>query len=105
MVGDQGLAALDDPRQIADAQLVTLAQRQRERQSGRVRQRPGAGCKTLSIRGGEAVPAQRFRALKVQAEKIAVLVSHGIILTWACVFERAATQLRVPDAKASSRLG
>ena len=105
MVGDQGLAALDDPRQIADAQLATLAQRQRERQAGRVRQRPGAGRETLRIGGGEAVPAQLFRARKIQTKEITVFVSHRIILTCACVFESAATQLRVPDAKASSRLG
>lgn len=79
---DQVLGALGDPGQIAHAKLLTLAQRRRQRQTRRVRDRPcplGGNPSSLPIK---PPAANLLSPRKVYTQKVAVIVSHKLILTY-----------------------
>ena len=80
-MGDEVLGALDDPGEIADAELAAGAQRKREHQSRRVAERAEA------LRERACLPLRRphgpdcFRLRQVETEQIAAIISHDNTLT------------------------
>ena len=77
MVRDEVLGSLDDPCEVANAELVDLEQRRREGQASRV-------CEPFRAAGGvvcrgrvEPSFPQALCGLQIQAEEIAVVISIG----------------------------
>ena len=81
MVGDEVLGALDDPGEVTDAELLCLEQRRGNCQPRRI------GKRVCLARGGlrfmhlESPNSQPLRGRQVEAEKIAAIIGHDIILT------------------------
>src|ERR1039458_1066205 len=80
VVADEVLGAAGDPCQGADAQLLALAQRERDQQPRRV-------CKRLRPRGRVFDEARLqalsdlLRARQVETEQLATILSHMVSLT------------------------
>ena len=81
VVGDQGLRAFADPRQVAHAQLVRLREGRSDRQPRGVGKRLSARGGTSGESGIEAVRAKPFRNGQIEAEEIAAIVGHTDNLT------------------------
>ena len=87
MVRDEVLRALDDPGEIAHAELIGLGKRGSERQSCGVAERPrSAGCDLGSVLV-EPLPADLLGGLQIETQEIA-MIGHSNILT--CVVLRDA---------------
>src|SRR5207244_6303467 len=71
-----------DPGEVADAQLVRLAECRRQHQPGRIRQRACLARCDIRLFASKPVLAQSLGHLQVQAEKVAAIVSHTNILTF-----------------------
>ena len=81
MVGDEVLGALDDPGEVADAELLSLEQRRGNCQPCRIGKRmclAGGGLRFMHL---ESPDSQPLRGRQVKAEKIAAVIGHEIILT------------------------
>jgi len=81
MMRDERLRALNDPREIADAQLISLSQRRRKREPSRIRKRPQPLTNKHERRTGSVRNAKTLGDIEVEAEKIAMFVAHTNILT------------------------
>jgi hypothetical protein len=65
MMGDEILVSLNDPRQVTDAQLLAITQRNRDRHPRRVAKRFGLCRRPLGRAGVDPVRAQAFGAREV----------------------------------------
>lgn len=81
MVGDKVLSALDDPSEVTDAELIHLEQRRGKRQPCRIGKRMGPARGGLRFMHPESPSSQPLRGRQVEAEKIAAIIGHIIILT------------------------
>jgi hypothetical protein len=78
-MADQVLRPACDPCQVAYAQLASLAQRHRDREPGGVGQRSGSASGKRDRAGVEAA-ADLLGSGEVQAEQVAAIVRHSLIL-------------------------
>ena len=94
MVGDKVLSALDDPSEDTDAKLIHLEQRRGQRQSCRIgkRVRPARGG--LRFMHPESPNSQPLCGGQVEAEQIAVVIGHNIILTLIGALPRPSAESR-----------
>ena len=76
MVGDEVLGALGNPGHVADAELVGLRERRRQRQPGRVGERTSPLGRAFSRRPLQPGVADRLGALEVEAEQVAAVVAR-----------------------------
>lgn len=74
MMRDEVLRALCDPREVADAQLVDIGERARERQPCGVRERVSSPRKHLGLGDTESVPAKALGHLQVETQQAATIV-------------------------------
>jgi hypothetical protein len=81
MMRDERLRALNDPRQIADAQLICLSQSRGKREPSRIGKRPQPITNKHERRTGTVRNAKTLGDIEVEAEKIATFVAHKNILT------------------------
>jgi hypothetical protein len=86
MVRDEVLRACGDPGEVAHAQLAPLAQDGGQRKTGRIRERPRPPRRPLSDRVGQSSSSQRLRLREVEAQKLAGIVAHEVILIGVDVF-------------------
>lgn len=86
VVGDEVLGALDDPAEIADAELLCLGQSAGEGQPCRVGEGSRAAGSELGSSGVETLTPDSLGDLKVETQQIAMVVSHLDILTCIVVF-------------------
>ena len=80
-MGDEVLGALGDPGDVADAQLVRPGERRGNRQPRRIRESTDPERRALGRPRRELSLTQGLRGREVEAENIAPIVSHGVILT------------------------
>src|SRR5581483_7868486 len=94
MMRDEVFRTFADPGEIADAKLAAVAQRERDRQSRRIAERPEAGGKhaCLLLRG--AGGADRLRLREVETEQVAAIIDHTIKLTHVETFASSRTAIR-----------
>jgi hypothetical protein len=78
---DEVLGALGDPGQLAPAELPTLAQSDRQRESCRVRERPRPLGGFVSSPRTEPTTAYLLRPRQVHTQQITPLILHNFILT------------------------
>ena len=81
MVGDKVLSALDDPSEVTDAELIHLEQRRGKGQPCRIGKRMRPACGGLRFMHPESPNSQPLRGRQVEAQKIAAVIGHNIILT------------------------
>lgn len=80
MVADEVLGPAGDPGQVADAELLALAQGQCDQQPGGITECFGAGGRGL--RGSRVeLRADGFGARQVEAEQVAAVIGDSYILT------------------------
>src|SRR5688572_2089203 len=96
---DEVLRTPRDPREVTDTELVRLGQRSREREPSRVTQRPRPVCSSgrLNVTITGACP-DHLGHFEVEAEQIALVGAHCVILTTVDVLVRASRP--VPAAAA-----
>jgi hypothetical protein len=81
VVGDEVLGALRDPGEVADAELLDLAQGAGEHEPGRLAESRSASGNTLCLARIEPASAESLGHVEVETEKIAAVVGHENILT------------------------
>ena len=81
MVGDKVLSALDDPSEVTDAELIHLEQRRGKRHPCRIGKRLSPARGGLRFMHPESPNSQPLCGRQVEAEKIAAVIGHDIILT------------------------
>ena len=75
------LRALDDPAEIADAELVCLGQSAGERQARGVAERSCPTSRELGSVRVEPMTPDSLRRLEIQTEQVTMIYSHNNILT------------------------
>jgi hypothetical protein len=88
------LGALDDPSEVAYAELVARAERDRNRQPGRISKRVETASERSCFPLGQSRRTKRLRIQQVEAEEIAAIVTHEDVLT---PVESLSWRLRVPQ--------
>jgi hypothetical protein len=81
MMQDERLRALDDPREIADAQLICPSQSRGKREPSRIGQRPQTITHKHERRTGSVHNAKALGDIEVEAKEIATFVAPKNILT------------------------
>ena len=81
MVRDEVLGPLGDPGEVANAKLATVAQRERDRQPGRIAERAEARGEGTGFVLGRAGGAERLRLRQIETEQVATIIRHTDILT------------------------
>ena len=81
MVGDKVLSALDDPSEVTDGELIHLEQRRGKCQPCRIGKRMSPTRGGLRLMHPESPNSQPLRGRQVEAEKIAAVIGHDVILT------------------------
>jgi len=81
MMRNEILRALADPGEVADAELAPVAQGDSDGKTGGIGERPCAAGGHLGRGGQDATAAQRLSTREVEAEKLATVVAHAVILT------------------------
>src|SRR4051794_20422347 len=94
MMGDEVLGSLDDPGEVADAQLAAVSERGGDRQPGRITEGLGSGRRRLGNLGRKPAAAQGLGAWEVEAQKVATLIAHNDILTSVGMWASRAPPLR-----------
>ena len=87
VVGDEILRALDDPAEIANAELLCLGQSAGQGEPGRI----GEGSRAAGRKLGQRLTSRRsrrirLRGLEIETKQIAMIVSHANILTCVAAF-------------------
>ena len=95
VVPDEILGALGHPREVTHAQLASLAERNGDGQPRRVAQRGGARSGLLCRERVETRRPQGLCAREIEAEEIAAIVGHGVILTAVGVTGPAFVEIRM----------
>src|SRR3954447_16007417 len=80
-MGDEVLGSLRDPREVAHAQLVGTGQCGSDRQTCRVGQGPCLLSESLCRDRSQTLVTQALGLLEVEAQEIAAVVGHWVILT------------------------
>ena len=80
-MGDEVLGPLGDPGEIADAELVRARQRGGDGQAGRVGERTRLLRQSRGSNRVQALVAQPLGLLEVEAQEVAAVVRHDVILT------------------------
>ena len=97
VVADEVLRSRGDPRQVADAQLLAVAQGERDQKPRGVGERLRTSrrpCREIEIQA----LADRLRARQVQTEQIAAILGHELRLTHVALrlgTERRSTNVRL----------
>ena len=78
---DEVLGTLDDPGEVADAQLVGVEQRRGKRQARRIGEPLCSRGRDFSRAGGETPLSEPLGRRKVEAEQIAAVFGHENIVT------------------------
>ena len=78
---DERLRLLDNPGEIADAELGRLEQRRGESKPGWITEGTCQRCCTDRILSGEALLAEPLGDRQIEAEELAAIVGHPYILT------------------------
>jgi len=86
VVGDEILRALDDPAEIANAELLRLDQSAGQGQPSRVGEGSRAAGRKLGFLHIETLTPDSFRGLEIETKQIAMIVSHYDILTCVAAF-------------------
>ena len=83
MVADELLGALGDPRQVTHAKLLVLGtgECRRDDQPARVGQCARPHRRDLGGCGGQALGPKRLSARQIEAQEVAAVIGHGLILT------------------------
>jgi hypothetical protein len=81
MMRNQILRALADPGQVADAQLTAISQDDGESETRGIRERAGTRGGVLRLGQRETAAAQLLGTREIEAEKLAAIVAHALILT------------------------
>ena len=81
VVRDEVLRPLDDPGQVADAQLIRLGKRRRERQPRRISKCTHSIRQLLRSCFIEPRRSELLSAGQIETEKIAAVARHDYILT------------------------
>ena len=76
VVGDEVLGALADPGEVADAELTTFAQCERDRQPGWVAERAEALRELTRLPLGRSRGPDRLRLRQVEAEQLTTIIRH-----------------------------
>ncbi len=92
MVADEVLGSAGDPGQVADAELLALAQGQCDQQPGGITECFGAGGCGLGGRRVE-LRADGFGARQVEAEQVAAVIGDTDILTSVSALRRGSEGL------------
>lgn len=79
-MGDEIFSALADPAQITDTQLP-VTQRRGDGQPCGISQRLRTGRSGRRVHGRQALCTQRLGARQVQAQQVAAIIRHHLILT------------------------
>src|SRR5687768_10895944 len=80
-MGHEVPGSLHHPGQVTDAQFAALRQRRGQRQARRVSERPGPPGNAPRRLGAEPACAQRLGFLQVEAQDVAAIFTHTVILT------------------------
>src|SRR5438046_1593340 len=94
MVRNEIRRAFADPRKVANAELPRFAHRGGEHQPCWVGERARAGSRALGRFEFESTSAQRLCQRQVQAEEVAAVVGHVLILTTVDSFPRSLASSR-----------
>jgi hypothetical protein len=86
VVGDEVLGALRDPSEVADTELLDLAQSAGEHQPCGVCERSSASGGAFGLAHVEPAGAQSLGHFEVKTEKLAAVVCHRYILTFVEMF-------------------
>jgi hypothetical protein len=76
MVRDEVLCTFNDPGEVTDAQLTTVAKREGDRQARRVAERPEVRGERTRLLLRRPRSPQPFGPRKVKAEQLAAVISH-----------------------------
>jgi hypothetical protein len=80
MMRDEILGAFENPGEVADAELPAVSQRGGERQASRIGEGFGLSGQVRSTVRVETPFAESLRPREIQAEEVAAVVGHEVIL-------------------------
>jgi hypothetical protein len=77
VVRDEVVGPLDDPGEVADAQLAALRERRRDQQPGRIAERLRRRGGRRGIIDAEPTVTKLLRPRQVETEQIAAVLAHA----------------------------
>ena len=81
MMRNKVLRSLNDPRDVADAQLLPVTESERDRQPRRIGERAESLRERRGLHVGDSVSSKFLGAPQVEAQEVAMVRSHDVILT------------------------